>query len=581
MVNPLLLLATGPAWRRTRPRAELRRVPVGVPDETPSTDAIFLVLRRMRLPLIVVVTIFTVAVIGLTVIPRPAPDGSVSYMSVFEAFYFISYAATTIGFGEAPGGFTNGHRLWTTYMIYFMVIGWAYAIGSLFAYLQDSALQNAIALQRFRRRVLRLKEPFLILAGHGQVGRAVVQALDALGRSFVVVDTADESLDALAANATAMDAPSIHADARDPAILGLAGLGHKYCEGVLALTNDDNTNLAIVMATQLLRPAIPVIARANNRAASGAMHDFEAEAVINPFDRYGSYLVLRLHRPVTHQLVTWLLSPNGTPPPPRVEGLANGRWVVSADGHFGREIVSDLEEVGLDVELVDPIDGAPDVRGAIGFVAGGEDDAVNLSMAGHARLANPDIFLSIRQKSKRNQPLLTAFAPDSVFIPSQLTAQEILARVVTPAFWEFIEHIREADDATSAALLDRLVARVGRGSPESRRFTIDATDAPAVARWLARGHRLAVGDLFRDPDDRERYVGALPVVLRRSGEQIHLPADDEPLEFGDDLLVLGSVDEFDHLGGALYYDHIVEYVATGVVVPQTSLWRLVTGHRER
>lgn len=580
MVNPLLLLATGPAWRRTRPRAELRRVPVGVPDETPSTDAIFLVLRRMRVPLIVVVAIFTVAVLGLTVIPRPEPDGTVGYMSVFEAFYFISYAATTIGFGEAPGGFTNAHRLWTTYMIYFMVIGWAYAIGSLFAYLQDSALRNAIALQRFRRRVQGLKEPFLIVAGHGQVGRAVVQALDALGRSFVVVDTADESLDALAATATAIDAPSIHADARDPAILGLAGLGHKHCEGILALTNDDNTNLAIVMATQLLRPAIPVIARANSRAAVGAMHDFEAEAVINPFDRYGTYLVLRLQRPVTHQLVTWLLSSNGTPPPPRVEGLADGRWVVSADGRFGREIVSDLEEVGLDVELVDPIDGAPDVRGAIGFVAGGEDDAVNLSMAGHARLANPEIFLSVRQKSKRNQPLLTAFAPDSVFIPSQLTAQEILARVVTPAFWEFIEHIRTVDDATAGELLDRLVARVGRGSPESRRFTIDAVGAPAVTRWLAHGHRLTLGDLFRDPDDRDRTVGVLPVVLRRGGEQHDLPSDDEPLEIGDDLLLLGSDDEFDHLGAVRHYDHVVEYVATGVVVPQTWLWRLVTGHRD-
>ena len=60
-------------------------------------------------------------------------------MGFFDAFYFMSYTATTIGFGELPYPFTDAQRLWVTITIYLTVIGWAYAIGSLLTLLQDRA----------------------------------------------------------------------------------------------------------------------------------------------------------------------------------------------------------------------------------------------------------------------------------------------------------------------------------------------------------------------------------------------------------------------------------------------------------
>ena len=59
-----------------------------------------------------------------------------------------------------------------TISIYLTVIGWAYAIGSLLTLLQDRAFRQALALQRFTRKVARLREPFLLIAGYGQTGRA-------------------------------------------------------------------------------------------------------------------------------------------------------------------------------------------------------------------------------------------------------------------------------------------------------------------------------------------------------------------------------------------------------------------------
>lgn len=103
----------------------------------PSSTAIFLVLRRMRAPLIVLISLFAVSILGLTLMPGVDAEGKPWHMDPFEAFYFMSYTATTIGFGEIPHPFTTAQRAWVIVSIYLSVVAWAYAIGSVLALLQD------------------------------------------------------------------------------------------------------------------------------------------------------------------------------------------------------------------------------------------------------------------------------------------------------------------------------------------------------------------------------------------------------------------------------------------------------------
>ncbi len=42
--------------------------------------------------------------------PRVRADGTREYMSLFHAFYVVSYTATTIGFGEIPNAFSDAQR---------------------------------------------------------------------------------------------------------------------------------------------------------------------------------------------------------------------------------------------------------------------------------------------------------------------------------------------------------------------------------------------------------------------------------------------------------------------------------------
>src|SRR3712207_5488751 len=196
----------------------------------------------MRAPLIVLIAIFSISVLGLTVIPGQDAEGRPWDMGFFDAIYVMSYTATTIGFGEIPYPFTYNQRMWLTISIYLTVIGWAYAIGSLLSLLQDRAFRSALALQHFSRKVSRLREPFLLMAGHGRTGELLGRSFDSLGRRFVVLDNSDDRIEALEQGAYHADVPGLTADVRGPGHLAVAGLGHGCCEAVVALTDDDEAN---------------------------------------------------------------------------------------------------------------------------------------------------------------------------------------------------------------------------------------------------------------------------------------------------------------------------------------------------
>ncbi len=123
-----------------------------LPRAVAPSSAVFLVLRRMRTPLIVLIAIFAISVLGLTLIPGQDAEGKPWPMGFFDAFYFMSYTATTIGFGEIPYAFTDAQRMWVTFSIYLTVVGWAYAIGSLLALLQDRASATRLRCSVSRAR---------------------------------------------------------------------------------------------------------------------------------------------------------------------------------------------------------------------------------------------------------------------------------------------------------------------------------------------------------------------------------------------------------------------------------------------
>ena len=88
---------------------------------------LYILLRRLRLPLTILIGVYAVSVLGFVLIPGVDDQGQIWRMDFFHAFYFVSFMGSTIGFGEIPYPFTGAQRMWTLVCIYATVIAWLYA----------------------------------------------------------------------------------------------------------------------------------------------------------------------------------------------------------------------------------------------------------------------------------------------------------------------------------------------------------------------------------------------------------------------------------------------------------------------
>ena len=557
-----------------------------------NDSVLFLVLRRMRAPLIVMILIYAISIFGLVLIPGVTADGRPSPpMSFFDAFYFISYTASTIGFGEIPNAFSYGQRFWVTVCIYLTVIGWTYSILSILNLLKEEGLQRALANNRFRRKINNLSEPFCIICGVGETGTLICKTLDQVQMRFVVVDTRSEPLAELELGDYVADVPSLHADAQLPATLLMAGLRHNNCKAVLAVTNNDEANLAIAMNVRLLNPGIPVIARAEHAATASNMDSFGTNFIVDPYTLYAQRLALAMRSPPSYQLVEWLTRVPGTPQP-ELHKPPTGKWIICGYGHFGRAIVQRLDSMGLhdNVRIIDPRPTSPDdhisivsagteanplidagIKDAVGLVAASDNDINNLSIAITARELNPDLFIVMRQSSSGNSQLFEAFDADLTMITTQTVAHACLSYLTTPMLSRFIREVEKQPAEWAAELLDALSPVCSGLVPFVWTTRINRIKTPALNSALLQAERtIPLSVMMTSNRNRDIGLKLVPLMLERAGQLILRPAADMPLHSGDKIIWAGTRDAWNEQKLTGSYVNALEYVITGHSV--TGSW---------
>ena len=554
---------------------------------------LFVSIRRLRAPLIFLIAVFAAATAGFALIPGIDSEGVPWRPTIFEAFYFVTYTATTIGFGELPYPFTDTQRMWVTVTIYSSVIGWAYLLGSLLGLMQDKGFQAALVTARFARSVRNLREPFYLLCGLGETGYMVAAALDRMGQRFVALDRDETRVANLDLGSLVTDPPAMAGDVTSPETLRLAGLARRECAGVLALTADDRANVAIAVAARLLHPGMRMIARATTPEATAAMETCSVAEIINPYREFAERLAVAIRAPDTHRLLTWLTDPHGARLSPRLPAPP-GRWIVCGYGRFGTEVTRTLREGGFHVTVVDPDEppapGLEIVHGlgsdhdtltaagiaeAEGLVAASDDDVANLAMAMAARRLKPGIFVIARQNRVRNRSLFEAFKAEMTMVPSEIVAHECLASLRAKHLTRFLAHAYAQDDTWAARLIARLEPLVGREGPEVWSVILGKRDAPGLIDTLGRlGRPASLADLARDPADRDRALPALPLMLVRRGEAIDAPAAATELRPGDELLYAGTGWARRAMAETLLNVNTADYVLTGRA-PASLLGRLL------
>ncbi|MDZ4099819.1 MAG: NAD(P)-binding protein [Methylophilaceae bacterium] len=554
-------------------------------------NIIFLILRRMRAPLIAVIVSFSIAVAGMSLMPGIEIDGKTNYLSIFESFYIISYTATTIGFGEVPHPFSTQQRLWMTLSIYMTVIPWFYAIGKIISLFQDVGLRVAVTTSRFAKDVEALSEPFYIVCGYGEAGSLLVGALDNRDIRVVVIEIMQDRVNDLELEDYQFDIPVLCADAQLPDILIKAGVRHPMCAGVAALTDNDHVNLAVAIAVKLINPSVIVLGRAENADTAANMASFGTDHIINPFTLFGEHLAMEVRALGTYLLHEWLTSvPGESLPSPAWP--PTGRWVVCGYGRFGKSVVENLEREHITTTIIeaDPeltgcencIIGSgtesktleeADIRNAVGIVAGTDNDINNLSIVMTAREMNPELFVVIRKNRRYNEPLFEHFNADITMQPSDIIAHECLAHMISPLLAQFLALARNQTNAWANQLISHLVGMVGEHVPETWAITIDAAHAPAVDNLLSWGSQVTLDNLTRDPSNREEKLAMVPLLLLRGNKPMLQPESYIPLMHGDQILLCGQPSAKEALPLTLSNHKALSYISDGKEIADGFFWR--------
>lgn len=556
---------------------------------------IFLILRRMRAPLLMVIVSYAIALIGFVLIPGIDDQGNPYQFSFFDGFYILSYTATTIGFGEIPYPFTTQQRLWMTFSIYLTVVAWFYAIGAIIALFQEQALKHALKTAKFQRDVRNLHEPFYLICGYGETGSELVRALDRNELRVVVLEIAAERINELEMTDYQFYVPNLCADAKMAEVLLDAGIKNPMCRGVAALTDDDHANLAISVAIKLIKPELPVLTRVQNDIVAANMASFGTDQIINPYKIFGEHLAMRLNTLGTYLLHEWLTNvPGDTVVTPAA--IPEGQWIACGFGRFGKAVVNSLQNEKMDVTIIeaDPqgteceqcIVGSgveasilrqAGVETAVGIVAGTDNDINNLSIVMTALEINPALFVIIRKNKRHNEPLFQHFNADITMQPSDVIAHTCLSYMVSPMLAEFLTKTRSQTNAWANAVIAQLVTKLGERIPDTWDITICEEHAFAVCTLSAQGVQPALRHLVMSPSGDRHELPVVPLMLVRADQKLMLPDLSTPLLMGDKILCCG-LDQAKSIQRYVMHDvKTLHYLVTGSELPETWIGRFFKG----
>ena len=138
--------------------------------------------------------------------------------------------------------------------------------------------------------------------------------------------------------------------------------------------------------------------------------------------------------------------------------------------------------------------------------------------------------------------------------------------------WLFLQEVPRRDDAWAAGVIDRLMELCGEHLQAVWKVRLTAAEAPALQAWLATGEA-RLGDLLRNPDDRDERLHTVPLLLAGRDRVELAPTDDFVLQRDDELLLVGWPSARRLLDNTLLVDATRAYVVSGRYVPSSWIWR--------
>jgi hypothetical protein len=198
-----------------------------------------------------------------------------------------------------------------------------------------------------------------------------------------------------------------------------------------------------------------------------------------------------------------------------------------------------------------------------------------------AREVNPGLFVVARRNLRENQAIFDAVEADMVMHPSSIIANKIRVLLANPLLSEFMGLALFKDDAWACELVSRIAALVETQVPAVWELELQPENAQAVCKAATGGEQVTLGDIFRDPRDRESQLPCIPLLHTQENALTLLPKPDAVLKRGDKLLFCGRRSALSQMQWNLQNENVLSYILTGEARAEGWVWRMFREYQAR
>lgn len=242
--------------------------------------------RRLAFATVLIVALILVGTLGYS---------TIEHWSLFDSLYMTFITLTTVGFSEVHP-MNQAGELFT---VVFLVFGFGtagFALSTLFGYIFEGAMAEAVRERRMESRRKRMKQHYII-CGAGDVGRIVAEEFGRLRVPFVMVDR-DPARAEFSKNGSIV---FVTGDANEEPVLSEARIDS--ARGLVAALPDDLSNVFVVLTARQMNPALQIVAKATDESTASKLRKAGANRVITPDQIAGRRLASSVLRP---QVVNFL-----------------------------------------------------------------------------------------------------------------------------------------------------------------------------------------------------------------------------------------------------------------------------------
>ena len=547
------------------------------------------------MPFTVIAITYAIAMSGLLIIPGVDDAGNSYHLTIFEAFYFVTYTATTIGFGELPYAFTHAQKIWVSASIYITVLGWFYGIGALVSLLQDKLFLSEIALSRFKRSVKNIKEDFVIILGYNETTAEIIKKLLNSNMRVVVVEKEQYRADYLRLEGFVTHVPILVGDVHHTSSLEYAGINSIHCKAIISLFDSGLLNLRVTLASKILNPHVKVAVRSTTLNESENLLDAGADIVENPFSIISYQIQMALKAPSLFKLENWLYKIDTLDT--KTFSIPSEKIIICGYGRFGINLYDMLKSNGIlpmIIEINQQIVDDAKKHGVVNIMCGNAEDKLclhnaniedtnlivvatnndttNLSIVSTVKKMNKKTIIITRENELSDFSIFSHASIDHIFLPSKILIHKTTNAIINPLSDKMIRIITTKDEKWGHYPLYNLMKDINI-NPITFELKINKNSAIEIYNHLKNENSLKLEILKRSRRDREQFNNIVPLLIVRDEEDILLPSWDFELNVNDNILFAcdeNAKEDLEHIVNNIYEFH---YIVNGAERSSFDMFR--------